>query len=422
MIVKKSNLKVADENEAGVSGSIPIAMAKSGNPQHNLSVGGINGKLFFFLLLLYHIAITFQGIDLLDEGFHAIFYQRIFDDPASVQYNFFYWFSGIVGGLVLEILPGLGLWGLRLAGALVSCTTILVAYRLLKNIIPRGSLQSGIVILSLYINTEPKDIHYNTLSALLFFLAAFLIYKGIKNDKPLLIMLCGAVLGLNTFTRLPNVLGAGMVLAIIFDGYVNKKKISHIVSSVLNFGIGFILSTIVVLGIMYAAGHLEIFVNSIKFLFSLTTTTSKQDGLAGSYGMSRLFYVLIKQHGISISLVVFLAGMVILYKAILDTINTLTKNRFRFDMLFLLIISITVVALILTNRITIQHLTYLFTGFSVLTSVIYILGNYSSEVEANLIPGLIYYADTPIWQCTRNSYRNAIFNVDQFSHGRSPDA
>src|SRR5512143_1495157 len=64
--------------------------------------------LFFGLLALYHAVIVLQGLDMLDEGFHATFYQQLFRDPASVQYAFFYWLSGIAGASVLELFPALG--------------------------------------------------------------------------------------------------------------------------------------------------------------------------------------------------------------------------------------------------------------------------------------------------------------------------
>ena len=292
----------------------------------SFAVRGINEKLFFLLLLVYHIAITFQGIDLLDEGFHAVFYQRIFNDPASVQYNFFYWFSGIVGGAVLKLVPELGLWGLRLAGAITSVTTILIAYRLLRKMIPRGILQVGIAILALYINTEPKDIHYNTLSALLYFSAAALMFYGLKRQSSLMLFLCGSVLGLNVFTRLPNVLGAGMGLAIIYSGLIGKCSVRDIVGKVVVFAAGFIISIGVIVYIMYSIGHLNIFIDSIKFLFSLTTSTGKQDGLAGSYGFGRLIYVLIKQHSISFIVIVMILGMTVFYKAVTDGAMTQQKQ------------------------------------------------------------------------------------------------
>ena len=78
---------------------------------------GMNDKLFFVLIIFIQIIFIFQGLDFADAGFAADFYRRIFSDPSSVQYNFMYWFTGIIGGSWLKLFPGLGLIGLRIAGS-----------------------------------------------------------------------------------------------------------------------------------------------------------------------------------------------------------------------------------------------------------------------------------------------------------------
>ena len=78
----------------------------------------MNDKLFFLLVIFIQVVFIFQGLDFADSGFAADFYSRIFTDPTSVQYNFMYWFTGIIGGLWLKLFPELGLVGLRLAGIL----------------------------------------------------------------------------------------------------------------------------------------------------------------------------------------------------------------------------------------------------------------------------------------------------------------
>ncbi len=366
-----------------------------GGGRNAIAIRGINGPLFFLVLLAYHIAITFQGLDLLDEGFHAVFYQRIFSDPSSVQYSFFYWLSGIVGGSILKMAPGLGLWGLRLAGAVVSVATIGITYRLLKNYVPRGVLQITIIILALYINTEPKDIQYNTLSALLFFSSAGLMFFGLTRQKVVLLFLSGVVLALNVFTRLPNILGAGMAIAILYDGYILEKKSGQIIRSLSVFIVGFLSSVCSVLLIMKAMGHLGIFMDSIKFLFSLTTTTGKQDGLEGSYSLSRLFYVLVKQHSISLMLVLMFSAVAVVYKFIADIKVKIGVYYFNAGHVLGVVFTASLIWLAIIGDIEVQHLTFIFTGISVLTTLIYITGNYAHEEKLLSLLGLFIMAIHP---------------------------
>src|ERR1700748_3261150 len=105
----------------------------------------IGDKTFFLVLFLYQLLFIFQGIDFTDEGFYAAFYQQIFKDPASVQYNFMYWLSGVIGGAWLYLFPSYGLLGIRLGGVLVTTLTIMVSYKLLKNYLNTRHLKIGLL-------------------------------------------------------------------------------------------------------------------------------------------------------------------------------------------------------------------------------------------------------------------------------------
>ena len=126
----------------------------------------MNTKVFFFLLFLYQVIFIFQGVDLSDEGFYATFYQQIFKDPEATQYNFMFWFSGIVAGAFDYVFHGLGIWGMRFAGVLVTTSTIIITYNLLKKYLNPGHLKLGLLMVLLFINNNLKEIHYNDLSAL----------------------------------------------------------------------------------------------------------------------------------------------------------------------------------------------------------------------------------------------------------------
>src|SRR5882724_10410419 len=71
---------------------------------------------FFFFLFFFQIIFIFQGLYFVDEGFHSTFYQQIFNEPQSVEYNFMFYLSGVIGGAWLRLFPEYGLLGLRLGG------------------------------------------------------------------------------------------------------------------------------------------------------------------------------------------------------------------------------------------------------------------------------------------------------------------
>src|ERR1700676_2614528 len=88
-----------------------------------LNPEGMNTKLFFVSIFVFQLILIFQGVDLSDEGFLVTFYQQIFTHPDSVQYNFMFWLTGIIGGVYFKLFSFLGLWGLRLGGVLVTTGT-----------------------------------------------------------------------------------------------------------------------------------------------------------------------------------------------------------------------------------------------------------------------------------------------------------
>jgi hypothetical protein len=367
-----------------------------GGFRHKFSVDGINNHVFFAAILLYLIALTFQGIDPLDEGFHATFYQRIFDDPASVQYGFIYWFSGIVGGFNLKLVPFLGLWGLRLGGVLVSMSTLYISYRMLRNVVPRGIWQIGIVLLAFYINNEPRDIHYNNLSAFIYFICAWLMFSALKSNRSWILLICGAFVSINVFTRLPNILGMGLAMAIIYEGFISKRKISQVIANLAYFTVGFLVITVAVLGIMKSMGHYDLYVDSLKFLMSLNTTSENKDGLNGNYSTINLLLKPARQHFVSIAVIIFLAAFLVISKTLADDARKIRIWKWRADLLLWSLLSVALLGIIFTDRIVIKDITYLFTGLCTLTAAIYLFGTFSYEEKLLSVLGLLIVLIHPL--------------------------
>src|SRR5450432_2535429 len=133
------------------------------NPDMNRSYlekifDGMNDKLFFVLIIFVQFIFIFQGLDFTDSGFDADFYSRIFNDPSTVQYNFMYWFTGIIGGIWLKLFPGLGILGLRIAGVLITTSTCLITYSLLRKYLRTGPLRLSLLFIILFLSTAIKEI------------------------------------------------------------------------------------------------------------------------------------------------------------------------------------------------------------------------------------------------------------------------
>src|SRR4030095_798577 len=140
-----------------------------------------------------------------------------------------FWLSGIVGGLFLKIFPFDPLFGLRILSVIVYLSIIILIYRLLKKYIRNGYLQWSLFILTLHLNNDPKEFYYNNFSSLLYLITAILLFNGLKSNRLMAIFGSGVIVSLNMFNRFPNILGVGLVIAILYYGYIHKTEMKIIV-------------------------------------------------------------------------------------------------------------------------------------------------------------------------------------------------
>jgi len=264
---------------------------------------GMNEKLFFVLIIFIQLIFIFQGFDFADAGFAADFYSRIFSDPSSVQYNFMFWFTGIIGGSWLKLFPGLGLLGLRIAGVICTTFTFWITYNLLKKYLYTGPLRLSLFLITLFLTTAIKEINYDDVTALFFMCTAWFLFSGLTRGKPYMLFLAGAFISLNMFSRLPNILGLILILAIWFSGYLNRKTVKQVLIQSLIFITGFGIMSVLLLGLMKTLHHDMYFLNSLKLTRHMGTTIDDSHGL---YTMLKLSIVHFGE-AISISIVVIVA-------------------------------------------------------------------------------------------------------------------
>jgi hypothetical protein len=263
---------------------------------------GMNDKLFFVLVIFIQVIFIFQGLDFTDSGFDADFYARIFSDPNTVQYNFSYWLTGIIGGLWLKLFPGMGLLGLRLAGVLFTTVTFWITYDLLKKYLHTGPLRLSLFLILLFLATSLKEINYDDITALFFICAAWFLFNGLTREKSSLIFLSGIFISLNTFSRPANIFGLVLLLAIWFSGYLNRNTIRQVFRQSFLFIAGFGIMSVALIFVMKSMHHDQIFRNSLN----LARQVGGQKNYQLFYGMFKQ-YILHYGEAIAISMVVIVA-------------------------------------------------------------------------------------------------------------------
>ena len=100
--------------------------------------------------------------DWFDTGFNMTFYENIYTHPASVEYNFMYWLTGIVGGAVHAVLPGI--FPLRLLALLINVCCALLVNRVVSDF---RAMLVGTLMVSFGLYCSDSVFHYNHLTLLL---------------------------------------------------------------------------------------------------------------------------------------------------------------------------------------------------------------------------------------------------------------
>lgn len=344
---------------------------------------GINSNFFFLLLFCYQTIIIFQGIDLADTGFYGTFYQQIFNDPQSVTYCFMFWFSGIIGGLFLKILPFAGLLGLRMLWVVVFTIIIIVAYRFLKNYVSPGYLQISLFLLTLNLNNDPKEFYYNNFSSLLYVITAILLFNGLKNRQRIALFGSGFIISLNMFNRFPNLLGIGLAMAIIYYGYLEKETVKTIVNNILVFVAGFVVTTLLVLLVMDLLGHLQIYLGALKILAGIGKRPVQVKPNQDFYSITKMTKTIIHHWVVAVIMGAILIFSVLAFyffenkfKKLVPKINTL------FSLLKIVIIA-GLAILVAKGVITNLTVLYLITGICLIIGCAMII--FDSDKEINLL-------------------------------------
>lgn len=252
--------------------------------KRNQWFSNINPKHFFGLIVAYQLIWIFQGIDLSDEGFLATFYQNIFTHPESVQYNFMFWLTGVIGGIWWKFFPFLGILGLRLAGIIVVTSTAYTTYLILKKHISASILLIGIFLVIINLNNDIKTINYNNLSALFFVIVILLLAKHLENPKTGYLFLVGLLLSLNIMVRLPNILGLSLCsLPLLAPGSLEKKSKAFF-EMILGILIGFFFIYLM----LRSTGQMDTFFNAFQLVREMSQAKTQNGIVGGNYGFMKI--------------------------------------------------------------------------------------------------------------------------------------
>jgi hypothetical protein len=238
-------------------------------------------SIFFFELLL-----GLQGFDLCDEGWVLTGFQQIFNEPSSVEYQFLYYNSLIIGGVWEHILGNFGILSFRILSILIIVLSSIFVYKTLKPIINRWYILIGLFCVILNRDSGVIVFHHNYLTALLSCMAVYYLYKGLINSSLMDLFLSFFIIGVNVFTRLPNftLFSLGILIFLNYYYYRNKQLLYRQLIIAVS---GFIIGILLIVMLMATLNHFDIFKNSLVNIVSLG---SAEDSSHNLLQMLKLYY------------------------------------------------------------------------------------------------------------------------------------
>jgi hypothetical protein len=232
-----------------------------------------------------------QGLDFTDMGVWLTCYQQFYSCPTQGAIFSSCWLTCFIGhwfGLVL----GGGVLAYKLGYVVVITLIAIISFHLLATQFGRSRMLAATILLTVLYNRIycGNWVAYYELTALFFLAGVALLFWGLVDNRMFLLVLAGTVLGVNTFIRLPNLLGIALLSAVWLYGWSCRWSFRKVIVKSAWFLCGFLAGIGLVLGMIYLHGHELIYYQDIQKIIRMSLVADS------GYSSSGLFKRLIWDH------------------------------------------------------------------------------------------------------------------------------
>lgn len=258
----------------------------------------------------------FQGIEMTDEGFWGCFYQQIFVAPRSVTYNFLYWFTGVVGGVLNVLVPSGGVLGFRILGVLTVALSMVLSFVLLKPYVDRRLLTLGFILVGGVQHSMVNIFYEKNWCGFLAIGLVFCLHRGLIQRKSMWLFMAGIIGAVCTMSRVPCAVLFALGAGIFFYGIMCNLNMREQMIFAGWFAIGGLVGFLALATLMIGLGHWDVFIGAFQFMLELAADSS---GDVAHHGWKALLILLgssalnslIKGGGIGGLVVVAACGIVV---------------------------------------------------------------------------------------------------------------
>ncbi len=194
--------------------------------------------IFPIILFLYPFLTVNQGVDVSDSTYS--FSNFLFFERMEGMWVVSTYVSNVVGWLLTKLPFGTTILGIKIYATLLISGVALLVYKMFVKWMPAWIIFLGEMI-AIGFCWIPAGILYNYLSYFFFTLGAILLYQGLVEEKDKLLILAGAVLGMNVFVRIPNLTQMALIVGLWYYLASKKKEIKFIVEKTIRCLIGYLI-------------------------------------------------------------------------------------------------------------------------------------------------------------------------------------
>ena len=242
------------------------------------------------LILLYPLRRTGMGVDLWDGGYNYANFTYSGPEHMDSMWYFATWISNLYGSFLTRLpfgdtMLGMNLYTSLTVGAIAAAAYVFCTKRLM---IPAwAAFAAELTAVSLCWAPSAMLYHYLTYGC--FLAATLLLYQGLTKDRMWFLALAGVVLGLSVGVRFPNLVHAGLILAVWYYAFLHRKKAARVLREtgvcIAGYAGGLCLFLLPVT-ILYG---LDDYIRGIMRLFAMTETAD--DYAAGEMltGLAQVF-------------------------------------------------------------------------------------------------------------------------------------
>lgn len=235
--------------------------------KRKLPIDRICTVIYVIVLIAYPLLKVNQGLYVGDTTYSPANFA--FHGSMHGTWTVATYLANALGSILMKLPGGATLLGLNIWTSLIVSLTAILPLILLNRDISIHMLFAG-GMLALGLCWCPTTILYNYLTYLLFTAGALLLYRGICDDKWLYFAAAGLVLGINVFTRLPNVTETALILVLWFAGWISHKPVRDVIRQTLTCIAGYAAGFIVLWIIVSARYGISAYPDMIHNMFAMT--------------------------------------------------------------------------------------------------------------------------------------------------------